>query len=93
MYILTQGQRDQPLLMSVEYLLMDSYSPLIDFKPSTSVRHNRGTGFIAIGTGKIHLAALLIGIHTDTHTDKNDSKSSTFILRTVTNSFILRARN
>ena len=34
------GQRDQPLLMSVQCLLTPSYSPLINFKPIRCVHHN-----------------------------------------------------
>ena len=81
MFKLTQyrilKQRDKPLLMSFQHLLMWPCSPLIDFKPITSVDHNsdltiwmhlytyeEGTGEIALSTCKIHLSAFFSN-HTD----------------------------
>ena len=78
------------------------------FKPITTVRHNndlakewlriypytyeKGTGLIALRTCKVHLTAYLL-TRTDTDTDKYDLKARRSTLRTVTNSFTLRARN
>ena len=51
--------------------------------------YEKGTGLIALSTCNLHLTALF----TDTHTDKYDLKVWHSTLRTVTNSFTLRARN
>ena len=105
--------------MRVQHLLMLSYSPLIDFKPITSIQshsldrsllhHNSDlakewlrirlylwggrTGWIVLRTCKVHLTALFTDTQTDTHTDKYDLKVRYATLRTLTNSFTLRARN